>query len=191
MRSRRSRRSGSTLPACSRRSSSRSTGGSGWRSSRRRGGGPEGRRRCAGRPAVRDRRRRRGGAGDGLRPRRDLPAGDAAPAADRVDASAAASPTIHVSAGRRGLEIELPAADLVRLTARCWRRSPAAADRSAGDLRPLGPQRGDDERRDEPDARRRRSPMSGRAVPSRRRHRRPRPSVAAADGATPRRTGTT
>ncbi len=33
-----------------------------------------------------------------------------------VDASAAAFPTIHVSAGRRGLEIELAAADLVRLT---------------------------------------------------------------------------
>ena len=33
-----------------------------------------------------------------------------------IDGSAAASPTIHVSAGRRGLEIELPARDLVRLT---------------------------------------------------------------------------
>ena len=33
-----------------------------------------------------------------------------------VDASAAAWPTIHVSAGKRGLEIELAAADLVRLT---------------------------------------------------------------------------
>jgi Cys-tRNA(Pro)/Cys-tRNA(Cys) deacylase len=33
-----------------------------------------------------------------------------------VDASAAAWPTIHVSAGRRGLEIELAAADLVALT---------------------------------------------------------------------------
>lgn len=33
-----------------------------------------------------------------------------------VDASAAAHPTIHVSAGRRGLEIELAAADLVALT---------------------------------------------------------------------------
>jgi Cys-tRNA(Pro)/Cys-tRNA(Cys) deacylase len=32
-----------------------------------------------------------------------------------VDASAAAYPTIHVSAGRRGLEIELSAADLVAL----------------------------------------------------------------------------
>ena len=33
-----------------------------------------------------------------------------------VDASAGGFPTIHVSAGRRGLEIELAAADLVRLT---------------------------------------------------------------------------
>ena len=33
-----------------------------------------------------------------------------------VDASAAAWPTIHVSAGRRGLEIELAPADLVRVT---------------------------------------------------------------------------
>jgi Cys-tRNA(Pro)/Cys-tRNA(Cys) deacylase len=33
-----------------------------------------------------------------------------------LDASAIAWPTIHVSAGRRGLEIELPATDLVRLT---------------------------------------------------------------------------
>ena len=34
-----------------------------------------------------------------------------------VDASAASFPTIHVSAGRRGLEIELAAADLVRVVA--------------------------------------------------------------------------
>ena len=33
-----------------------------------------------------------------------------------VDATAAAFPTIHISAGRRGLEIELAAADLVRVT---------------------------------------------------------------------------
>ena len=33
-----------------------------------------------------------------------------------IDASAADWPTIHVSAGRRGLELELAAADLVRLT---------------------------------------------------------------------------
>ncbi len=33
-----------------------------------------------------------------------------------VDSSAASFPTIHVSAGRRGLEIELAAGDLVRLT---------------------------------------------------------------------------
>ena len=34
-----------------------------------------------------------------------------------VDTSAAAWPTVHVSAGRRGLEIELAAADLVRIVA--------------------------------------------------------------------------
>lgn len=34
-----------------------------------------------------------------------------------VDATALDHPTIHVSAGRRGLEVELAAADLVRLTA--------------------------------------------------------------------------
>lgn len=34
-----------------------------------------------------------------------------------IDASALDLPTVHVSAGRRGLEIELPPADLVRLTA--------------------------------------------------------------------------
>jgi Cys-tRNA(Pro)/Cys-tRNA(Cys) deacylase len=33
-----------------------------------------------------------------------------------LDASAAAHPTIHVSAGRRGLEIELAAGDLIALT---------------------------------------------------------------------------
>ena len=33
-----------------------------------------------------------------------------------IDASAADWPTVHVSAGRRGLELELAAADLVRLT---------------------------------------------------------------------------
>jgi Cys-tRNA(Pro)/Cys-tRNA(Cys) deacylase len=33
-----------------------------------------------------------------------------------LDASAAAHPTIHVSAGRRGLEIELAAGDLLALT---------------------------------------------------------------------------
>ena len=44
-----------------------------------------------------------------------------------IDASAADWPTVHVSAGRRGLELELAAADLVRLTrgtsARIARRS--------------------------------------------------------------------
>lgn len=34
-----------------------------------------------------------------------------------LDASAQALPTIHVSAGRRGLEVELAPADLLRLTA--------------------------------------------------------------------------
>ncbi len=33
-----------------------------------------------------------------------------------VDASASAFPTVYVSAGRRGLQIELPPADLIRLT---------------------------------------------------------------------------
>ena len=44
-----------------------------------------------------------------------------------LDAAAADHPTIHVSAGRRGLEIELAAADLLALTrgtaARIARRS--------------------------------------------------------------------
>lgn len=34
-----------------------------------------------------------------------------------IDASARARPTVHVSAGRRGLEVELAPADLARLTA--------------------------------------------------------------------------
>ncbi len=33
-----------------------------------------------------------------------------------IDASASSAPTVHVSAGRRGLEIELAVADLARLT---------------------------------------------------------------------------
>jgi Cys-tRNA(Pro)/Cys-tRNA(Cys) deacylase len=43
------------------------------------------------------------------------PLGTRRPLATVVDASAGDWPTIHVSAGRRGLEIELAAADLVRL----------------------------------------------------------------------------
>ena len=69
-----------------------------------------------GRKAV-DRARGRGGAGDGLRAR----AGSRRWARDGrcprpLDASATGWPTIHVSAGRRGLEIELAPADLVALT---------------------------------------------------------------------------
>lgn len=43
------------------------------------------------------------------------PLGTRRPLPTIVDASAASYPTIHVSAGRRGLEIELAAADLVAL----------------------------------------------------------------------------
>ena len=43
------------------------------------------------------------------------PLGTRRPLPTVVDASAASWPTIHVSAGRRGLEIELAAADLVAL----------------------------------------------------------------------------
>jgi Cys-tRNA(Pro)/Cys-tRNA(Cys) deacylase len=44
------------------------------------------------------------------------PLGTRRPLPTVLDASAAAHSTIHVSAGRRGLEIELAPADLVRLT---------------------------------------------------------------------------
>ena len=44
------------------------------------------------------------------------PLGTRRPLPTVLDASAADWPTIHVSAGRRGLEIELAAADLARLT---------------------------------------------------------------------------
>ena len=44
------------------------------------------------------------------------PLGTRRPLRTVVDASAADHPTIHVSAGRRGLEIEIAAADLVALT---------------------------------------------------------------------------
>ena len=44
------------------------------------------------------------------------PLGTRRPLPTVIDESATGWPTIHVSAGRRGLEIELAAADLVRLT---------------------------------------------------------------------------
>jgi Cys-tRNA(Pro)/Cys-tRNA(Cys) deacylase len=44
------------------------------------------------------------------------PLGTRRPLPTTLDASAAAWPTIHVSAGRRGLELEVAAADLVALT---------------------------------------------------------------------------
>jgi Cys-tRNA(Pro)/Cys-tRNA(Cys) deacylase len=44
------------------------------------------------------------------------PLGTRRPLPTAIDTSAASWPTIHVSAGRRGLEIELGAADLVALT---------------------------------------------------------------------------
>lgn len=44
------------------------------------------------------------------------PLGTRRPMSTILDASAAAHPTIHVSAGRRGLEIELAPADLVHVT---------------------------------------------------------------------------
>ena len=44
------------------------------------------------------------------------PLGARRPLPTALDASAMDHPTIHVSAGRRGLEIELAATDLVRLT---------------------------------------------------------------------------
>ena len=59
-----------------------------------------------------------GGAGDRLRRRRDQPAracGGGSPPI-LVDASAEGLATIHVSGGRRGLQLELAPADLVRLT---------------------------------------------------------------------------
>jgi Cys-tRNA(Pro)/Cys-tRNA(Cys) deacylase len=48
-----------------------------------------------------------------------------------LDASASSFPTIHVSAGRRGLEIEVAAADLVRLTS--GRLAPIARRSDHGD----------------------------------------------------------
>jgi Cys-tRNA(Pro)/Cys-tRNA(Cys) deacylase len=44
------------------------------------------------------------------------PLGTRRPLPTAIDASAAGHPTIHVSAGRRGLELELAPADLTRLT---------------------------------------------------------------------------
>ena len=94
-----------------------------------------------GRRAV-GRRARRGGAGDGLRAGRHQPARHATRRCPRsIDASAGDWPTIHVSAGRRGLELELAAADLVRLTGgTSARRSPAAAEphRARADPRDAG-----------------------------------------------------
>jgi Cys-tRNA(Pro)/Cys-tRNA(Cys) deacylase len=99
-----------------RRSSSRSTGGSAWRSSADAevdvkavasalGG------RQAALASAAEAERATGYVLGGISPlgtRRPLPT--------VLDASAAGLPTIHVSAGRRGLEIELAPDDLVRLT---------------------------------------------------------------------------
>ena len=111
MRSRPWRRSAWSLPGCSRRWSSRSTAGSGSRScrrtprwiSRRSPTALGGRKASMAAPA--DAERATGYVLGGISPlgtRRPLPT--------VLDASATDWPTIHVSAGRRGLEIELAAA---------------------------------------------------------------------------------
>ena len=110
-------RSGSTRDGCSRRSSWRATGSSGSRSSRpiaevdlkAAADALGGRKASIADPAEAE--RATGYVLGGISPlgtRRPLPV--------VVDASAADFPTIHVSAGRRGLEIELAASDLVKVT---------------------------------------------------------------------------
>ena len=60
------------------------------------------------------------------------PLGTRRPLPTVVDASAAGWPTIHVSAGRRGLEIELAPPISWRSSGRRWRRSRAADDPPPG-----------------------------------------------------------
>ena len=64
--------------------------------------------------------RSRGRAGDRLRCRWHLPLGQRKRLPTVLDASAEAFETVFCSAGRRGLEIELAPADLVRLIGARW-----------------------------------------------------------------------